>query len=331
MTLAQLLTILYQRFDYTGTPVSSAVTVRLTASINHAHRAILTAPGISRLRDDVMPITAYNGIARTGLPQNVSRVNAITDRTNNLKLQQVPLSELRLIDPGRTFIGGYPMRYSIVTECPVYRQPGAASPTAAGYGLWAASTAAGDTTQKVFVESVTVGGNRLSEGTAGVALTGVTPVQVSARTDNIEVTKFYLDTAAVGFVSLFDANGGNELAKLPIGQTFSRYLAVEWSPIQQADTTEYVDYTRKIADLVNTFDEPQLPGDFHELVILGASLREMSQIDTRYPALKQDYATMLTALENWIMNDGDRIASLRPTRQPWSMLGGNYPADRWSY
>lgn len=325
MNLTLILADLYRRFDYTSSPVPSAVTTRLTAYVNSAHRELCSLPGMERLRQDVMSITAYNGISRTGLPQNVARINAITDRLNNHSLEEVPLNLLRITDPAQAFVGGYPLRYAVVSDQAVYRQPGAAAPSAAGYGLWAASSSAGDTTQHVLVESVGVGGYRLGEGTVGTVLTGTTPVQVSARTDNIEVTKFYLDAAAVGFVSLYDANGGNELARLHIGQMYSRYWAVEWFPIQQQDTTEWVDYTRQIADLVNATDEPLVPQDFHELVIMGAALREMSQIDSRYPSLKADYMTGRTAMMDFVMNSGARLATLRRTPIRWSRLGAQYP------
>jgi len=153
-------------------------------------------------------------------------------------------------------------------------------------------------------------------------------VQVGARTDHIEVTKFYIDAVGVGFVSLYDAStSGNELARLPIGQTFSRCLALEWWPIQTADTTEYVDYTRRIFDLVNGADAPLLPSDFHDLLALGVRAKEYEYLDdSRVSIARADYTKRQAQLKNWVLDNGDRIASLRRTRTRWSSLGAMFPA-----
>lgn len=327
MTLATILQRLYRRFDYTGNPVPKPVTDRLLDFVNDTHRDVLTTPGLDKLRDDVMAITAYSGIARTGLPPIIARINAIVDRTNNVKLEQVPLRQLRIMDPGQSFIGGYPLRFAFIGRQAVYRQPGGSTPAASG--LWAASTSASDTTQKIFIESIVTGG--LPNGTlaAGTTLTGTARVQIGSLTSHLDVTKVYLDNPCVGTVSLYDAAAaGNELAAIPIGQVNSRYQAVEWSPIQQQNTTEYVDFQRLVTDLADASDEPLLPLDFHELILLGASKREALKIDdSRYADFAAAYTKMETALKDFVMNNGDRVSSLRPIRVPWSRLGGTYPAD----
>lgn len=328
MTLSQILDRVCRRFGYLGTPLPQEITTRLTDYINESHRELCAMPGMDKLRDDVMAITAYTGIARTGLPPIVARINAITDRTNNVKLEQVPLRQLRIMDPAQRMIGGYPQRFAFIGRQAVYRQPGGSTPAASG--VWAASTAAGDTTPKVYVESVVTGGVPNMTLVAGTVLTGTARVQIGTLTTHLEVTKFYVDVPCTGTVSLYDAAvAGNELAAIPIGHRNSRYQAVEWSPIQQQDTTEYVDFQRQITDLQDASDEPILPPDFHELLVLGASLREFkSTDDSRYDQTLQEYERMKVALKNFVMNNGDRVSSLRPIRQPWSILGGNYPADR---
>lgn len=327
MILADIQGSIYRRFNYLGNPLPQEVTTRITEYINQTHRELCAMPGMDKLRDDVMAVTAYNGIARTGLPPIVARINAIVDRTNNVKLEQVPLRQLRLMDPAQRFIGGYPVRFAFIGRQAVYRQPGGATPAASG--LWAASTSAADTAQRVFVETIVTGGLPNATLIAGTVLTGTARVAIGALTTHLEVTKFYVDNPCAGTISLYDAAAaGNELGVIPIGHRNARYQAVEWSPIQQADCTEYIDFQRVITDLSDASDEPLLPPDFHELVVLGASLREFkSTDDNRYDQTLQEYERMKLALKNFVMNNGDRVSSLRPIRVPWSRLGGTYPAD----
>ena len=321
MTFAAILADLYRRLRYTSAP-PSAIATRLRAFCNETHREILTAPGMERLRDDLMPITATANKSRTGLPASVARVHAIVDRTNNHKLRQVPLSELRTMDPAQLFVGGFPLQYAVVGYQEVQIQPAVAS------GLWAVSSSASDTVATVFCESMTTGGYRHVTAPTGTTLTGTTRVQLGTRTDSFEVNKFYLSTACVGYVSLYDAvSGGTELARIEPGQLSQHYLAVEWFPIQTADITEYLDFTRTIFDLVNDTDEPLLPSDFHYLLPLGARMKEYEFLDdTRYPATQSKFLQGQAALKSFVLNDGDRVATLRRTPTSWSQLGSQFPA-----
>lgn len=327
MNLTGFLASMYRRFRYTTTP-PSAVTIRMTDFLNETQRDLLALPGIERLRDDVMAATAPANQAFSGLPPAVARIRGITDRLNNHKLRQVPLPDLRLMDPSQNFVGGYPLRYAVVGERQVQIQPAAAT------GLWAVSSLAGDTTQTAYLESRTTGGYGYQDSKA---LNGLTRVQIGAvatRTDHIEVDKFYLSAVAAGYISLFDAAvAGNELARIEPNNTFARYLTVAWHPIQTIDCTMYVDYTRTIYDLVNGFDEPLIPPDFHWVMLHGALMKEYEFIDdTRFAAASAIYSQGQIKLKAFVLNDGDRVASLRPLPMGWSPLGSQYPAEgRYGY
>lgn len=321
VNLTSMLARMYRKLRYTSAP-PAAITTRLTDTLNEAHREILSLPGMAHLRDDVLPVTALANVARTGLPVTVARIYAITDRTNNHRLVQVPLSELRSDDPAQAFTGGYPMRYALIGNQAVVRQP-------ATTGLWVVSSSASDTTQKAYVESVITGGYPQTYVSGGTAINGTTRVQIGTLTSHIEVTRFYIDLAtAVGFISLYDAAvAGNELARLPVGQTFSRYQAVEWWPIQTADVTEYADYQRVVFDFVNGTDEPLLPVDFHGLVVSRALMDEYELTDdTRWAIEQAKYTKGVKDLQSWVLTNPDRIASLRYTPARWSQLGAMYPA-----
>lgn len=321
MTFAGLLTDLYARLRYPSPP--TATTTRLKSFLNEAHRDLLSMPGIERLRDDTLAITANANQARTGLPPAVGRIHAITDHANNRKLEQVPLGELRSQDPGQVFTSGFPYKYAIVGYRQIQVQPSAAT------GIWAVSSASGDTTQRVFLEALTTGGYHHVPASVGTLLTGATRVALGARTDLVQLDKFYLDVAATGYVSLFDAAvAGNELARIEPGVLYSRYLTVEWYPVQNADVTEYIDYSRNIFDMVNNTDEPLLPPDFHVLVGIGARIKEYELLDdSRGAQARVDYERGKASLRSWVLNDGDRIASMRRTPLRWNRLGANYPAQ----
>jgi hypothetical protein len=320
VNLSDHLADLYRFFHLNPVP-PPAITTRLTGWINDTHREILSAPGAARLRDDVMAFTVPANVVRTGLPPMVVRINAITDRVNNHKLAQVPLSELRLVDPSQAFTGGYPLRYAVTGQQAVQQQP--SEPT----GLWVSSDLSSDITQTVQIQTLTDGGYSFG---GSVVLSGKSRIQF-LRTDHINVTKCFLDVVALGNVSLYDASaGGNELTRIERGRLFSRYLAVEWHPIPTLDVVEYIDFTRSIGQLFFDTDESLLPTDFHQVISTGAMTKECLFLnDPRYGAMMGEYQKGIRDLKSFILNDGDRIVSLRPIVRGWSQLGAQFPADRW--
>ncbi len=323
MNLLDFRTLLYSRCSYTATPPTSTIN-RIDGYLNETQRELLGMPGVAKLRDGTMTITAAANRAETGLPPAVARVNAIVDRTNNHKLLQVTLSELRREDPSMNFIGSYPIRYANLGERQVQIQPLAAT------GLWAASSASADTKQTAYIETITTGGYSYRDSVTLMGSIRVPFGVTSVRTDHIDVEKFYVGAPAVGYVSLYDAAAaGNELARIEPGQTYSRYLTVAWHPVQTADLTLYVDYTRTIFDLINAFDEPLLPPDFHYVMARGALMREYEFIDdSRLTVARVEYERGKAALRSFVLNDGDRITSLRPIGISHSSLGSSFPADR---
>lgn len=321
MTFADMQADVYRRLHYQATP-ATAIQTRVKAFLNETQRELVALPGMERLRDDQIAVTLTANRARCGLPPQVARVKAIVDRVNNHRLRQVTIAELRTSDPSQAFIGGYPLRFAPVGYSDVQLQPAAAT------GLWVVSSAAGDTTQSVKIQTITTGGHPYSDS---VTVNGTTRAQVgttATRTDHVDVVKCYLSAVAVGYVSLYDAAAaGTELVRIAPGQTRVRSLVIEVSPIQTVDTTEYVDYTRVIAEMVDDTDGSLLPPDFHWLVALGARLKEYEFTDdTRLGQARADYLSGMNKLRSWVLNDGDKIASLRPTPQGWSQLGAMFPA-----
>lgn len=320
MTLGTLEAELYRRLGYASTPATE-ITTRLRAFLNLTHRQLLSIPGLDRLRDDTITFASASDQATYGLPPAAQRIQGITDRTNDRQLQLRSLDWIRSVDPGLDQ-EGTPEVYAITGLQAVAKQPSDASE------IFVDSTAAGDT-NTAYLEGIRTGGHRTS---LSVSMTGVTAVTFSAAiTDIIEITKFYLSAAAVGTVTLHeDASGGTELARLAIGQTFSRYLGVQLWPTPSGAVTYYVDYTRTIPDMSIANDEPLIPEDFHWLLVEGALVKEWTKKDDaeRREAARLEWNIGLSALKYHVTCPADFLPS-RTDRPEKNRFGSQYPAVKW--
>jgi hypothetical protein len=308
---------LYRRHGY-GTTPATEITTRLRAFVNLVHRQLLTLPGLEYLRDDIITFASVNGQARYGLPQAVARVKAITDRTNDRRITLATLDQLRNADPGLDASG------TSASYVPIGWQAVSVQPSDASQ-LLVDSTDAGDT-GTAFIEGMRTGGY---VRVASVTMTGTTAVNLGPA-DLIEVTKFYISAAAVGTVTLHeDASGGTELARIPIGQTSSRYFAVQLYPTPSAAVTYYVDYQRHIEDMANANDEPLLPEDFHDLLVLGAERLEWRKLDdSREEQATAEYTARVKQLKYWVATSQDHLpVAGRPALSRTSRLGSQYSVD----
>lgn len=321
MTLSEILSDCYRRMNNGASPVPAVIT-RYTAFANETHRQILTLPGLDALRDDTTTVATVANAPRSSLPPSLARIKLIQDRTNMRLLKPLTLNEIRRRDPGLSSTGT-PLAYALVGTVQVGAQPSAAT------GVWAVSSSASDTTPQVNVEAIRTGGYLHTP--AQTTLTGTTRVAIGSQTDYTEITKFSLNTPAVGDVTLYDAAAaGNILAVIPKGQTYARYVSIHWHPIPATAQTLYVDYTRQVTDLVSPTDEPLLPLDFHWLIPCGIRWKEYEKAsDDRYTVAKAEFETGIKGLRNWAQTDGGALLSLRTRRRvaQWSQLGPWYEAE----
>jgi hypothetical protein len=192
--------------------------------------------------------------------------------------------------------------------------------------LWAVSTSAGDTAPTVQVEAIRAGG--YVDFPSATTLTGTSRVQIGSQTDYVEVIKFELSAACQGQIVLYDAvTSGNELARIGVGFTYSRYLGLTLFPQPSSAIPYSVDYTRNIPDLASPSDEPLLPPDFHWIVVRGSLAREYDfQKDQRYSTTQEEYKAGVLELRNFVQTDGSDLISLRLPRPRFSQLGPNFPA-----
>lgn len=324
MNLGNILADVYRRTNLPSSP-STADATRITAFVNETHRELLTAPGLEQLRDDTIQFSSVAAQATYALPQAIARIKDIyTPISNYWKLRKLSLPRLRENDPGLTATGN-PEYYVDLGSRHVQKQP-----AATGSGVWAVSSSGSDTTQTVHVEGVELTGYATPDQTC--TLSGTSRVQVGTLTDFIEIDKFYLSAVAVGTVSLYDASSnGNLLATIPIGKTNPTYWWIQLYPNPAGILAYNVDYIRKILDLVNSTDEPFLPEDFHDLLMIGGRWKEYEyRSDSRAQQTALAFQKRRSELFQWVINTPDYkpVPDKIPTLGG-SNLGGAYPVGRW--
>ena len=324
MTLGTILADLYRRLNYASSPASE-VTTRLTAFVNEALQELLSDPGLGPYLDRWEPPLTVASVASQAVyaaPARMTRILGVSERTNDRKLYALDLDRYRALDPDPTANTGTPEAWVPLGAMAVAVQPSDAS------DILVDSTAAGDT-NTAYLEGIRTGGYPTS---LSVTMTGVTAVSFSATiTDLIQITKFYLSAAAVGTVTLHeDASGGTELARIPIGQTFSRYQGFALWPTPASAITYYLDGDRDLPDMSITNDEPPLPARFHRLLVEGALIREWDKKHDTEQQVKaqQRWAKGVSALRYFLTCPPDYLPSTA-ARVERSRLGAGYPATEW--
>jgi len=312
MTLTDMLADLYRKLNYASTP-SSDTTIRLTAFLNEMHRRTLGLPGMEYLRQSQITFASVASTPQYSLPQDVARIIAIRDATNDLTLKGGSWGWYVGQEPDPTSTTGISSVWVPVGQVPYAAQPSDAST------LYVDSTSASDT-GTCYVEGVRTGGYPFA---SSVTMTGATAVQIGTWTDIIGISKFYLSASAIGTVTLTeDAEAGTELARIPIGQTAARYLRIALWPTPSSVVTYTLDYLRQVTDFESPNDEPLLPQDFHWVIEAGAKMLEYEKTDDRrYPAARAEYQQGIRDLKWFVTQqaDGGPVGGR-------SQLGAWYPA-----
>lgn len=326
MTLGDLRTDIYGDIGFPSSPPTEMANL-IDRAINKAHRQILREPAFSRLRDTTEPITFASVASQHlyGLPAQLERVRAISERDTDRYLDAISINELRLIDPGFNATGP-PDRFVIHGHRPLKYWP-----VNTGTGVWAASTDAADTTQSIQINGISTTG--LASGDQSATLTGTSRVAIGSLTNYVDIQIVSLSAVAAGTVSLFDAAvAGNTLAQIPIGATTSQYLAIQLWPTPASAITYYVDGTWRIPLLDDAQDVPMLPEAFHDVLAAYARIRyyEKSGEQAKAVEAKDEYAVGLSRLKSSVNSHGVEQPVLgRPFRRRRSRLGGWFPADSW--
>jgi hypothetical protein len=318
MTFADILTDIYSRTNKPASPDAETI-ARIKRFVNQKHRSLLTMPGIDQFRDSTSTFTNTSAVARVALPQALTRIKAVVDTSNNRRLGEKSLDWLRTVDPQQT--SGTPTTYVPKGYEAVAAQPENASQ------IWVKSSSASDT-GTAYIQGIRTGGIL---GSSSVTMTGTTAAQLGSFTDWIEITKFYVSTAAVGSITLHEDSGsGTELAQITIGRTRPYYFVVLLWPTPASAITYTFDFTREILDLVNDTDEPYLPTDYHDLLSIGGRMDEYEKMDdSRFSAAKAEWKDKFASLQYFIHGRASErlIPRSMSGRVGVSDLGGYYPAD----
>jgi hypothetical protein len=321
VTKGQLLSILYERLNFAASPATD-VTTRLGNALNEGHRMILREPGLQRLRDVAGPVTfaSVASLGYYGLPAVLSDIRAITDRTNDRRLQTLSWTAVRSGDPGLDATGT-PHGYVNVGIRQVKRLP-------VSTGLWAVSSSAADSTQTIQANGIRSAGDPTGDQTA--TLTGTTRVAIGTLTDYVDVLQLSLSAVGAGVVDIYDAAAaGNLLASIPVGALHPQYLGVILYPTPTAAITYYVDGPARILDMDDAQDVPMLPEEFHDLLVHAALLIEyQKRDDPRRAAALEHYKRGLAALKHHLAAGPDDLPVMGvPSSVRTSRLGPWFPAD----
>lgn len=324
VTLSELLADVYPDVNYQASPASAVVT-RLTGYLNQGVRRVLGEAGMERLLDSNQPYT-FASVTNQSLytmPEAAALIRAIEDRTNQQKLRMMTLEEYRTYAPDPTRVTGTPEAWVPIGKVAVNVQPSTADVV-----LVKSTSASDNGTVTAYIEGIRTGGYL---GTDSVAMNGTTAAQFPAFADWVEITDFYISVNAVGTVTLIQASGLVEMARISVGHKRPRYYGFALWPTPASAITYYVDYRREILDMVNGTDEPPFPTDYHWILSAYARMREYEQKrDARYVQARDDYHDGLNKLKNFVLNPPDYrpVAGKLPVRGG-SNLGAWYPDGIW--
>jgi hypothetical protein len=326
MTFSEILAAVYDECGYQSTPAPGVVT-RVKRFVNEGVRTVLAEPGLQRLAESDTPYTfaSVAAQARYILTEPVAQIRAVTDRTNDLALTAMTLTEYRRAEPDPVSSSGMPVCYVPMGRMAVAAQPSNSSQ------LLVKSTSASDT-GAVYLETIEADGTIKSTTLAN--MTGTTAVNLGTTT-TLEVTDFYIATAAVGTITLHEDTGsGTELARIGIGHTRPvQYHGLYLWPTPSAAITYYVDYRRELVDMTQNTDEPPLPTDWHHILSAYAEMREWEQKQDgdRLVMAKVRFDRLLSRLKYETGTGPDELpVAGRGRWRGHSRLGAYFPADTWT-
>lgn len=330
MTFKEIQDDALERLEYnpsgTGSPRN-----RIKRMINQHMRTLLADPKFSKLRDGHTPFTTVASTPLVGIPLGLSRIDRIYDPTNNnIRLFKRSLDWLRQ-DSRADVNTGTPRCYVEHGLKPIYRYP-----AIAGSGLWAVSTAAGDTTQTVTLQGFRVDGYQFNP--SAVTLTGTTRVAIGTRTDYVDIMKLRLSAVCAGDIQLWDAAvSGNQLATIPIGKRTQIFTLLQLYPVPNAAYTYMVEGQREIQDMDDDIDEPTFWRDFHHYLVLKTievELREVKkQIAQADAIFKREVEPLESKMLLYPLGGDDSVMVPDDGRTRVAMQGSNlgswFPNGRW--
>ena len=320
MTFLQLQQRLARRRGATSSTLVSATATRYQEALNETHRAILRMPGFEQLRRATVTFASVADTQQYALPMDgIARVERIFETTNDRSLQYHDIGWLRANDPDP--VSGTSWAWIPAGFQEVHTQPSDASQVfvkSTSTSDATTTTASSSTDVTAYVEGIITGGYAR---TTNVAMTGTSAVSLSSAITNfIRITKFYLSTAASGTV----------LSKIAVGDSRAQFYSVFLYPTPSSVITYTADILRTVPDMSNDTDEPLLPEDFHDVLVDGAELRELTKQDdpNRWVLLQQRYNDGVRDLRSFVINHPDWSPQWGGGTAGISRLGSEFPVDQ---
>jgi hypothetical protein len=266
----QFLGILNDIYDRTGHLQYASATVppadvqrRIKSFVNRWNRKILTRQGMDPLRRVIITKASVADQQTYGVV--LQSIRWITESTTQRRLRKQTIGWYRDRYPAPAQFTGTPTEYIEMGQSRIHTRPSAACE------LFLVSTQAADV-GTVKIEAIRSNGYRVS---LSHVLTGLTPVSLSTTiTDVIDLVDVRLSATQTGDVTVTQGSGGTELTKIPIGQTYPRFLRYALAPTPAQAITYTIDGIADIVDLTNDYDEPFENADFHDLLIDGIVYEE---------------------------------------------------------
>src|SRR5687768_3845489 len=97
MTFTAILADCYRRLNLPSSPVADTVT-RIKQFVNETHEELLSTPGLGSLLYGSLTVASVASQARYGL-SNVAQIRAMTETTNDTRLEVRSLAWYRATDP----------------------------------------------------------------------------------------------------------------------------------------------------------------------------------------------------------------------------------------
>lgn len=328
MSLSALQTMLYSRLGYPPATVDATVVARMLSYLNETHRQILSAKGMGILRRIPVTFASTANSSFAVLPQAATRVITIRDVTNRKRLDPMSLDDLRYEDPGLAFSSAVPYGFQVYNlASAVLVQP------AAAVELVVLSSLAGDgATKTATVEGLTTGGYYR---VASAVMNGIGAAVSFGPTDWIEIQKFYLSltaggpTTASGLVQLKQTSSAGILTSvIPAGRQYARFTTIQLYPQPTAAVTYTADVELHVEDMALAGDEPLVPEDYHDLLVIGSLMKEYSRREKpiQYAEEKANWKERMAVLRSYVGKLSGSETRRTSVQAPYSQLGANFPA-----
>ncbi len=320
MTFLELKKRMARRSGKNSTTLDPYTDQRFMDFLNEAHAAVLRGTGRESLRYATVPFQSVPGKRHYALPTDATRINRITDRINDRRLEYHTPDWLDTVAPDPVTISGTPWAWIRRGYAYVHTQPSQRS------DIYVAAYTGGDIFQKATIEGISDGGRYFGQT---VTLNALTPVKF--QWPMINISRFFLSEKSTGNTPIILSEDAAQLQQLAIidpPRTRQQYQLFQLYPTPTAAQDYYMDLLMRVPDVITESEEPNLPLDFHEILIPMALLREMTKSDDpdRWQQVRLEADQGLRALDTFLVDHPDWNPQWGGPEDQNSRLGPWFPA-----